>query len=83
MHTIIQTQEVNSSGQAIDMACNIKIVCSGYEIYVIYGLTGTNLTANGDINSEVAAERLRTLMAELTITESGLCKHSNGEILPW
>ncbi len=40
-------------------------------------------TSNGDITSEVAAERLLTLMTELTMAESGVFKHSNGEILPW
>jgi NAD(P)-dependent dehydrogenase (short-subunit alcohol dehydrogenase family) len=40
-------------------------------------------TNNGDISSDVAAQRLLTLMTELTLAESGLFKHSNGEILPW
>ena len=40
-------------------------------------------TSNGDISSDLAAERLLTLMAELTLAESGVFKHSNGEILPW
>lgn len=40
-------------------------------------------TSNGDISSDVAAKRLLTLMAELTMAESGVFKHSNGEVLPW
>ncbi|PHR84606.1 MAG: short-chain dehydrogenase [Colwellia sp.] len=40
-------------------------------------------TSNGDISSDVAAKRLLTLMTELTMAESGVFKHSNGEILPW
>ncbi|NQY88308.1 MAG: SDR family oxidoreductase [Colwellia sp.] len=40
-------------------------------------------TSNGDISSDVAAQRLLTLMSELTMAESGVFKHSNGEILPW
>jgi NAD(P)-dependent dehydrogenase (short-subunit alcohol dehydrogenase family) len=40
-------------------------------------------TNNGDISSQVAAKRLLTLMTELTMAESGVFKHSNGEILPW
>jgi len=40
-------------------------------------------TSNGDISSEVAAQRLFTLMTELTMAESGVFKHSNGEILLW
>lgn len=40
-------------------------------------------TTNGDISSDLAAERLLTLMTELTMAESGVFKHSNGEILPW
>lgn len=40
-------------------------------------------TSNGDISSDVAAKRLLTLMAQLTMSETGVFKHSNGEILPW
>lgn len=38
---------------------------------------------NGDISAEVAATRLIGLMDNLTMEESGVFKHSNGEILPW
>lgn len=38
---------------------------------------------NGDISAQVAAERLVALMDNLTMDESGVFKHSNGEILPW
>lgn len=38
---------------------------------------------NGDISAHVAAERLVGLMDKLTMAESGVFKHSNGEILPW
>jgi NAD(P)-dependent dehydrogenase (short-subunit alcohol dehydrogenase family) len=41
-----------------------------------------NLT-NGDISAHVAAMRLIALMDNLTMTESGVFKHSNGETLPW
>ncbi len=37
----------------------------------------------GDISSEVAAQRLLDLMANLTIDKTGIFKHSNGETLPW
>lgn len=40
-------------------------------------------TSNGDITSDEAAMRLLTLMTDLTMSESGVFKHSNGEILPW
>jgi NAD(P)-dependent dehydrogenase (short-subunit alcohol dehydrogenase family) len=40
-------------------------------------------TSNGDISSDVAAERLLKLMTELTMADSGVFKHSNGEILLW
>ena len=40
-------------------------------------------TSNGDISSDVAAKRLLALMSQLTIAETGIFKHSNGEILPW
>lgn len=38
---------------------------------------------NGDISAEVSAKRLVDLMNTLTMAESGVFKHSNGEILPW
>ena len=37
----------------------------------------------GDISSEVAAERLIGLMDGLSLAETGVFKHSNGEVLPW
>ena len=40
-------------------------------------------TSNGDISAIVAAERLITLMDNLTLADSGVFKHSNGEVLPW
>jgi len=40
-------------------------------------------TSNGDISSDVAAQRLLDLMSQLTMAETGVFKHSNGEILPW
>lgn len=41
------------------------------------------VNGNGDISAETAAERLVGLMDNLTMTESGVFKHSNGETLPW
>lgn len=38
---------------------------------------------NGDISANEAAERLIALMDNLTMSDSGVFKHSNGEILPW
>lgn len=38
---------------------------------------------NGDISAETSAQRLLALMDELTMTDSGVFKHSNGEVLPW
>ena len=38
---------------------------------------------NGDISSDLAAERLLALMHSLTLAESGVFKHSNGQGLPW
>jgi len=40
-------------------------------------------TSNGDISSDVSAQRLLNLMDELTMNDSGVFRHSNGEILPW
>jgi NAD(P)-dependent dehydrogenase (short-subunit alcohol dehydrogenase family) len=39
--------------------------------------------SNGDISANVAAERLLALMDNLTMADSGVFKHSNGETLPW
>lgn len=38
---------------------------------------------NGDISAEVAAQRLRERIDELSLETSGSFHHSNGEILPW
>ena len=40
-------------------------------------------TSNGDISADVSAERLLGLMNNLTMSESGVFKHANGEVLPW
>jgi len=40
-------------------------------------------TQNGDISSDEAAHRLLGLMDDLTLSESGVFKHSNGDVLPW
>ena len=37
----------------------------------------------GDISANVAAGRLVGLINNLTMAESGVFKHSNGEVLPW
>lgn len=37
----------------------------------------------GDISADEAALRLVNLMHELTMAETGVFKHSNGEVLPW
>lgn len=37
----------------------------------------------GDISADVAAKRITQLISELTMKESGVFKHSNGETLPW
>lgn len=48
------------------------------------GYVQTDMVAgSGDISSDVAAERLIGLMDGLTMAESGVFKHSNGETLPW
>lgn len=39
--------------------------------------------SNGDISAEVSAQRLIALMDNLTMNDSGVFKHSNGEDLPW
>ena len=37
----------------------------------------------GDISAEEAAGRLVGLINDLTLQESGVFKHSNGQVLPW
>jgi len=39
--------------------------------------------SNGDISAQTAAIRLIDLMDNLTLADSGVFKHSNGETLPW
>ena len=41
------------------------------------------VSGNGDISANEAASRLVGLMDDLTMAESGVFKHSNGEMLPW
>ena len=38
---------------------------------------------SGDISAEVSAGRLVGLINELTLSDSGVFKHSNGQVLPW
>lgn len=48
------------------------------------GFVQTEMVNNGgDITSTVAAERITRLINELTLSESGVFRHSNGEVLPW
>ena len=39
--------------------------------------------SNGDISAEEAAQKLISLVDNLTMQETGVFKHSNGEVLPW
>jgi len=41
------------------------------------------ILSNGDISATEAAARLISLMDNLTMADSGVFKHSNGETLPW
>lgn len=48
------------------------------------GYVQTDMVNNGgDISSTVAAERITGLINNLSLSESGVFKHSNGEVLPW
>jgi len=38
---------------------------------------------NGDIPASEAAEKIVGLIEELTLKETGVFKHSNGQVLPW
>jgi NAD(P)-dependent dehydrogenase (short-subunit alcohol dehydrogenase family) len=52
--------------------------------YVQTEMVNSNgVLTNGDISANVAAERLLALMDNLTMANSGVFKHSNGETLPW
>lgn len=37
----------------------------------------------GDISAETAAGRLVELINKLNLNDSGVFKHSNGQVLPW
>jgi len=39
--------------------------------------------SNVDISAEEAAQKLISLVDDLTMQETGVFKHSNGEVLPW
>ncbi len=48
------------------------------------GYVQTDMVNNGgDIPASVAAERIVGLIEELTLAETGVFRHSNGEVLPW
>mgnify|MGYP003388267271 CR=1 FL=1 len=48
------------------------------------GYVQTDMVNNrGDISAHEAAARLVNLMENLTMAETGVFKHSNGDILPW
>ncbi len=64
-----------------DQQVAVGIYHPGYVQTDMVNVTGK--TSNGDISSDVAAQRLLGLMNELTMKESGVFKHSNGEVLPW
>ena len=73
---------------AVSLARDLEAdnVCVGiyHPGYVQTEMVNSNgVLANGDISAEVAAQRLIALMDNLTIKESGVFKHSNGETLPW
>jgi NAD(P)-dependent dehydrogenase (short-subunit alcohol dehydrogenase family) len=69
---------------AKDLSANEIAVGIYHPGYVQTDMVNTpGQTSNGDISSHEAAKRLLDLMTELTMTESGVFKHSNGEILPW
>jgi NAD(P)-dependent dehydrogenase (short-subunit alcohol dehydrogenase family) len=52
--------------------------------YVQTDMVNSNGTLiNGDISANVAAGRLINLMDNLTLADSGVFKHTNGEALPW
>jgi hypothetical protein len=38
---------------------------------------------DGDISADTSAERLTTLINGLTMEQSGVFRHANGDILPW
>ena len=59
----------------------IGIYHPGYVQTDMVNKIGSN--SNGEISSDVAAQRLLGLMDNLSMAESGVFKHSNGDILPW
>jgi NAD(P)-dependent dehydrogenase (short-subunit alcohol dehydrogenase family) len=40
-------------------------------------------TSNGEISADTSAQRLIALMDNLTLENSGVFMHSNGDVLPW
>ncbi|RHW77746.1 SDR family oxidoreductase [Colwellia sp. RSH04] len=72
---------LNIAGMSLAQDLKSQGICVG-----IYhpGYVQTDMVNHGgDISSDEAATRLLGLMDKLTLAETGVFKHSNGETLPW
>lgn len=67
----------------VSLACDLQQKEIAVGIYHP-GLVGTDMIGgHGDITPDEAAQRLLQRIDELTLENSGVFRHSNGETLPW
>lgn len=72
---------LNAAGMSMSHDLSDKQVAVGiyHPGYVQTDMVG----GRGDISADEAASRLIQLILELTMDESGVFRHSNGQVLPW
>lgn len=72
---------LNAAGMSMSHDLSDKQVAVGiyHPGYVQTDMVG----GRGDISADEAASRLTQLILELTMDESGVFRHSNGQVLPW
>lgn len=72
---------LNTAGMSMSHDLSDKQVAVGiyHPGYVQTDMVG----GRGDISADEAASRLTQLILELTMDESGVFRHSNGQVLPW
>ena len=72
---------LNAAGMSMSHDLSDKQVAVG--IYHPGDVQTDMVGGRGDISADEAASRLTQLILELTMDESGVFRHSNGQVLPW
>ena len=70
---------------AASMSLSKDLACRDIAVGIYHpGYVQTDMVNHGgDISADEAASRLVGLVNDLSMAETGVFKHSNGEILPW